>query len=566
MRRFLLEDIIARRTCGSLPRLVLLTVAAVIATFTVVTPDASAQLKRVVLPTTDGLEPNGLTAVGGMSADGRYLTVTSDSTNPVTGDTVRCGVRSCGDVFVLDRDADADGIFDEVGATTIELVSRRSDGAPADNESYAPSISADGRLVAFTSHAANLLPPGSPLSSQMYVHDRQTHVTTIVSVSSAGEPASQGVDQFGVLSADGRVAVFRSPSSNLVAGDTNGGCATPQLCYDVFARDLTSGITERVSVATNGAEGDHITYFPAVSADGRYVAFSADATTFVPNDTNNVQDVFVRDRVTSTTTRVSVTSGGLEGNAPSFGQNRPAISVDGRFVVFASTASNLPAGAVHDRTTGQTRAACLDSVGVITQCVSPSLSTDARWLAFGGTNGQVYVRDLTLAYTVDLGSGSFPSISANGRHVSFNSYPQSYLLDLDADADGLPDPWETRLGLNPESATGTDGAAGDADADGLTNAQEYAGGSHPVAREARFFAEGATSDFFKTRLALFNAGPDTAHTQLTFMKADGIALSHAVALTPNRRFTVNPTQIPGMESAEFSTIIEADSRSSPTAR
>lgn len=541
-----------------MPLHVLLTTAAVITTLAVAAPYASAQLKRVVLPTTDGLEPNGLTSVGGMSADGRYLTVISEATNLVNGDTVRCGIRSCSDVFVLDRDPDADGIFDEVGATTIEMVSRRSDGTPADGENYGPSISADGRLVAFTTSAANLLPPGAPLSSQMYVHDRQTHVTTIVSVSSAGEPASRGVDQTGVLSADGRVAVFRSSSSNLVAGDTNEACSPGQLCYDVFARDLTTGITERVSVATNGAEGDHISYFPSVSADGRFVAFSSDASTFVPNDTNHVQDVFVRDRATSTTTRVSVTSGGIQGNAPSFGQPRPAISVDGRFVLFASTSSNLPAGAQHDRSTGQTRAACLNTVGVVTQCVSPSFSTDARWLAFGDGNGQVYVRDLNLAYSVNLGSGSSPSISANGRHVSFNSYPQSYLVDLDADADGLPDPWEARVGLNPASATGTDGAAGDADGDGLTNAQEYAGGSHPVGLESRYFAEGATSEFFKTRLALFNAGPETAHAQLTFMKADGTSASHAIAVTPNRRFTVDPAQIPALGWAEFSVRIDSD--------
>jgi Tol biopolymer transport system component len=536
----------------------LIVTAAVVCGLAAAPPDASAQVTRVILPTTDGLEPNGLTWVGGMSADGRYLTVTSEATNLVSGDSVRCGIRSCGDVFVLDRDADADGLFDEAGATTIEMVSRRSDGAPADHESYAPSISADGRYVAFTSRAANLLPPGTPLSAQMYRHDRQTHATTIVSVSTAGEPANEGVDQFGVLSADGRVAVFRSPSSNLVAGDTNAACGLPQLCYDVFARDLTTGLTERVSVATTGAEGDHITYFPAVSADGRYVAFSSDASTFVATDTNNVQDVFVRDRVTSTTTRVSVTSDGDEGNAPSFGQNRPAISVDGRLVFFASAASNLPAGAVHDRTTGLTQAACVDPAGTVSQCVSPSLSADARWLAFGGSNGRVYVRDLKLAYTVDLGEGSFPTISANGRHVSFNGYPQSYVVDLDVDVDGLPDPWEARLGLNAASASGADGAAGDADSDGLTNAQEYAGGTHPVALDARFFAEGATSAFFDTRFALFNAGPDTAHTQLTFMRADGTTVSHALAVTPHRRFTVNPTQIPGMDSSEFSVRIDSD--------
>ena len=530
-------------------------------------PPLAAQPRRVLLPTTNGEEPNAPYSVGAMSADGRYLLVTSDASNLVPGDTVRCGIRSCSDVFVLDRDADGDGVFDEAGATVIELVSRRTDGAHADNDSYQPSISDDGRFVAFTSYAANLLPPGAPLSTQVYVHDRQTHQTGIVSVSSLGEPAAVGTDLHGnVISGNGRVVAFRSAASNLVAGDTNGDCGLSLPCYDVFLHDRVTGQTTRVSVSSGGAQTNHQAYFPALTPDGRFVAFSSDASTLVVGDANFAQDVFVHDRATGTTAIVSVTSDGHQGDAPSFGQSRPAISPDGRLVFFASQAGNLPAGAVHDRATGRTVAACVDPTGAVVKCQSPTLSADGRWLSFqavdGGLGGtHAVVRDLRLAYSVDLGTGYGPTISANGRWVSFNNFTttsQAFLVDLDADADGLPDPWEARVGLSTASANDDDGPTGDADDDGRTNAQEYAEATPPLGLHARYFAEGATIPPFGTRFAIFNPSTSDAHAQFTFMKGDGTAVPHVLLVPPRRRLTLVPAQIPDLASAEFSVRIDTD--------
>src|SRR6185369_16730455 len=122
------------------------------------------------------------------------------------------------------------------------------------------------------------------------------------------------------MSGDGRFVAFVSTASNLVAGDTNAG-------QDVFVRDRTANQTTRVSVATGGAQANGESFVPSISADGRFVAFSSFAQNLVPNDTNIQQDVFVRDRTTGQTTRVSVGPGGVQGNGFS---DFPTISPDGR--------------------------------------------------------------------------------------------------------------------------------------------------------------------------------------------------------------------------------------------
>src|SRR5204863_310450 len=136
------------------------------------------------------------------------------------------------------------------------------------------------------------------------------------------------------ISADGRFVAFTSLSTNLVAGDTNGW-------QDVFVRDRETRTTERVSVDSAGTEGNSWSGTPAISADGRFVAFVSDATNLVPGDTNKAADVFVHDRQTRTTERVSVDSAGNQG---SWGSGAPAISADGRFVAFCSASPNLVAG------------------------------------------------------------------------------------------------------------------------------------------------------------------------------------------------------------------------------
>ena len=166
--------------------------------------------------------------------------------------------------------------------------------------------------------------------------------TERVSVDSAGNQVADGFSCWNCwpyltptsLSAEGRLVAFESYASNLVPGDTNGR-------LDVFVHDRQTRLTERVSVDSAGIQGNGSSRQPSISADGRFMAFTSDATNLVPGDTNGRTDVFVHDRQTGTTERVSVDSAGNQGNAGSSGVG---ISGDGRFVAFTSSATNLVPG------------------------------------------------------------------------------------------------------------------------------------------------------------------------------------------------------------------------------
>jgi len=164
------------------------------------------------------------------------------------------------------------------------------------------------------------------------VPTRVTHTAKRVSISSAGVEAN--ANSLGpAISADGRYVAFGSRATNLVANDTNG-------TTDIFVHDRVTDKTERVSRSSAGVEGIGGSSRPAISADGRYVAFESYATNLVASDTNFLGDVFVRDRATDRTKRVSLDSAGREGDSVSFD---PAISADGRYVAFESYATNLVA-------------------------------------------------------------------------------------------------------------------------------------------------------------------------------------------------------------------------------
>jgi hypothetical protein len=258
-----------------------------------------------------------------VSADGRYVAFDSWATMLVPADT-----NSRPDVFVRDR----------VLGTT-ERVSVDSNGAEADGRSQDPTISADGRYVAFDSGASNLV-PGDTTSfwQDVFVRDRQAGTTERLSVT-AGGIEGDAASYNPTLSADGAWVAFWSDASNLVPGDA-------PFTSDVLIVERATHAIELVSVTWDGASNDAPLGVgpygrPAVSDDGRFVAFNHGATNIVPDDTNGVNDVFVRDRVLGTTERVSVGVSGAEANGPSI---FPSISSDGRFVAFESDATNLVAG------------------------------------------------------------------------------------------------------------------------------------------------------------------------------------------------------------------------------
>jgi uncharacterized repeat protein (TIGR01451 family) len=300
-----------------------------------------------------------------ISADGRYVVFATIAANLVAGDT-----NGTYDIFVHDR---------LTGTTTRASVD--STGNQGDGDCSNPAISADGRYVAFVSSASNLVAGDNNGALDIFVRDQRTGKTVLVSVDSA-ELQAEADCGLPEISADGRYVVFVSSAANLVAGDTNG-------YPDIFVRDRFAGTTTRVNVDSAGSESDAWSDLPSISADGRYVAFESIATNLVAGDTNSAYDVFVRDQKAGTTTRVSTDSTGLEGNASS---STPAISADGRFVAFSSIATNLVAGDtdatqdifVHDRYPGKTTLVSVGSTGIKGDADSPnpSISADGRFVAF----------------------------------------------------------------------------------------------------------------------------------------------------------------------------------------
>jgi Tol biopolymer transport system component len=217
-------------------------------------------------------------------------------------------------------------------------VSVRSSGTEGNDHSEGASISADGRYIAFVSLSSNLVAGDTNDQVDTFVHDRVTKKTTRVNVKSDGKQGEQGSINYPSISADGRYVAFMYRGEDLVAGDTKG-------FTDIFVRDRVAKETTRVSVKSDGTEGNGDSVSPAISAAGRYVAFISLSSNLVAGDTNDSSDVFVHDRVTGKTRRVSVTSEGAEANGDSIS---PAISADGRVVAFDSYAPDLVADDTND--------------------------------------------------------------------------------------------------------------------------------------------------------------------------------------------------------------------------
>jgi Tol biopolymer transport system component len=212
-----------------------------------------------------------------------------------------------------------------------ERVTVGSDGRECGTGGTGALLSENGRYVAFTSSCADLVPGGTNGLPQAYVRDRRTGKIQLVSVSSDGAQSDGRFNGAAAISPSGRFVALLSGATNLVPGDTNG-----QL--DVFVHDRKTGTTERVSVSSRGKQSDGFSSGGGMSADGRFVTFESQATNLVPGDTNGVSDIFVHDRATGRTRRVSVGADGRQGDDASV---VPAISASGRIVAFNSVASNL---------------------------------------------------------------------------------------------------------------------------------------------------------------------------------------------------------------------------------
>ncbi|MEA3040379.1 MAG: hypothetical protein QOE79_2892 [Sphingomonadales bacterium] len=254
-----------------------------------------------------------------ISEDGRYVAFLSVATDFAPGDSA-----DTADFFVRDRQA---GTTDIVSLTS-------TGGFSQGGDTFGPaSISADGRYVAFYSRATNLVPHDTNDTTDVFVRDRLLKTTVRASVGPGGVQANGGSGQ-PALSANGKFLAFQSGATNLLDSPADSSLS------DIYVRDLAAGTNELASATTTGT-GAGSCAFPAMSHSGRFVVFESSASTLVPSDTNLGSDVFVRDVVSDTTRRVSVSTGGAEGNGSSGGRSVSAISSNGQHVAFDSGASNL---------------------------------------------------------------------------------------------------------------------------------------------------------------------------------------------------------------------------------
>ncbi|MCC6953385.1 MAG: PD40 domain-containing protein [Deltaproteobacteria bacterium] len=378
-----------------------------------------------------GAQTNSGSWQSSISYDGRFVVYRSNASNIVSGDT-----NGAADVFVYDM---------QTGTT--ELVSVNSSGTIGNGTSHEPTISADGRYVAFQSNATNLISGDTNATDDAFVYDRLTRTTQRVSVSSTGAQlalggsspfisgdgervtfqttsAVDGLDTNGALdaavwsrtsgtaasgsvgvggttgnaastagriSSDGNTLMFASAATNLVSGDTNG-------VADVFIRNLITGQTTLVSVADDETLGNANSTTSQLSANGRFIAFRSTATNLVTGDTNAVEDVFVRDTVAGTTTRLTVSPTGVEANGAS---TNAALSGDGQYALIMSAATNLVAGDTNGavnvfvtRNIGISRAVGFSSM--ITPFVGVGIST-AKQAQMAQSTIDTYLQELNVS-------------------------------------------------------------------------------------------------------------------------------------------------------------------------
>jgi Tol biopolymer transport system component len=308
-----------------------------------------------------------------ISADGRFVAFTSDAAlSP--GDT-----NGALDVYVHDF---------KTGTT--RRMSLTSGGAQVIADSENASISADGRYVAFQSDGA-LTPGDTNGVTDVYVRDRSTGKTTRASLRAGlAQPTEDSTDPS--ISGDGRYVAFVTPDGHMTAQPDYGN--SPLLDDDVFVRDMTNHTTKRVSLESNGTEADPNAQVasrdPAISANGNFVTFISQGK-FVPADTNNVGDVYIHSLTTNNTSLVSVKSNGTVGTGDS-GVAAPAVlSSNGRYVAFESNADLVPGDGngyrdvyLRDRTTGTTKLVSVKSNGtqVAANHQEPSITADGRFVAF----------------------------------------------------------------------------------------------------------------------------------------------------------------------------------------
>jgi Tol biopolymer transport system component len=366
-----------------------------------------------------GTEANNQNTMPSISADGRYVAFRSNATNLVAPATSN---------FQIFRK--------DLQTGEVKLVSCKADSTQGNNASSYPSMSADGRYVAFASYATNLLSVATS-SQQVFRKDLQTGEVKLVSCTAAG---TQGSAESGApsMSPDGEYVAFASKAPNLVLpwnGFTN-----------VYRKNVQTGELALCSTDSSGVAGNGGSYSPCMTADSAYVFFESDAKNLVspPTTTRHIYRKYV---VTGETILVSCTSSGAPGNNSSF---NPTASPDGRYVVFDSIATDLvsPASSLRqafrkDLRTGEVRLVSCSTAGGQGDANSyvPVISENGRVVSFASDatnlvspatgnrqvfrkdmeNGAVVVCSADAAGNPGNGLSNWSSITPDGRYVAFDT-------------------------------------------------------------------------------------------------------------------------------------------------
>ncbi len=356
-------------------------------------------------------------------------------------------------IIHMDRDSDGNGIFDEPGTTVVQTLL-------GTGPSLFPVFSAQTGWLAFLSHSPSFRP--SPPSDdprfpnwRVWLRDFSIPLMEPKGLDRA-ENSSRVIWQRPTISADGRFVSFASTERNLVSDDDNEYClnagATTTNCADAYVSDWQANQLTLVSRSSTGELGNNQSLSPTLSDDARYVAFASAANNLVPADTNDSFDIFVRDRETNITTRISTASNGVQANGSSVDQVL-GISADGRYIAFTSLATNLTPDLthaicdvdldgvrnetcsnvfVHDRLTGFTRRVTQrwNGVPINNASRSPSLSADGQRLALESR-------------ATDLAGGSLPDCGRGEPCTQI--YLEAPVVTPDADENGDGDVDDTLL-------------------------------------------------------------------------------------------------------------------------
>jgi hypothetical protein len=431
-----------------------------------------------------------------LSHDGRWLLFTDIEPGWVADDT-----NMTGDVFLYD-----------FTTSHVRRVSVGTDGIEANSASFAESMSADGRYIAFWSSATTIGPPelGNGSLSQVYVHDRETGETVQVSRGVGNVPAD-GASMRAMISPDGEWVAFASDARNLSTTPDNNSW------IDVYLSRWRTGEIFRVSPNGVDLNGPSVAGLPIW--DAALVELASRAGNVAPGAIG-AEDLYVWDRAAGTiefATPAMPPGGSADGLA---------ISLHGRYVTRAQAGPLGPLVVHHDRAAG--RAAL-----IVAHPNAWQMSLNGQFVVYENQVGAIYIHDLEVT-------------------------PDGLLPTADPDADGLPNGWEEQFGLDPSSAFLDNGPDGDPDHDGATNAEERAANTHPRGPHTRYFAEGVTNTFFQTRFALFNPSATRAIVWLRFLRDDATTVTQWVSLPAYARRTVMADGVSGLAGRSFSTVIESD--------